>query len=168
MPSPTVNGSSMLPVFVVLAVRRMFEAEITSESEGFAGGLGLADFLADLRAELALAQSRAEGASLRLGVDEVTVSLEVAFTTARRGEGSGKLAAKFWVLGAEAGGTAERSSQRVRTQQLTLRLKPRLESVTVDQDGRVQLVTRSVDVAGMVAKTEESPELPPSSAAPER
>jgi ketosteroid isomerase-like protein len=144
----------------------MVEAELAAGSEGFAGGLALVDFLTDLRAELALAQSRAGGASLKLGVDEVTVSLEVAFTTARRDDGSGKVSAKFWVLGAEAGGTAERSSQRVRTQQLTLTLKPRVESVTVDQDGRVQVVSRGVDVAGTVVEGEEFPDLPPPPAAP--
>jgi hypothetical protein len=140
----------------------MVEAEISPKSEGFAGGLELADFLADLRTELALAQSRAEGGSLRLGVDEVTVSLEVTFTTGRRDAGSGKLSAKFWVLGAEAGGTVERSSQQVRTQQLTLKLKPRLESVTVDSEGQVHVVTRNVDVAGTVEKTEEFPRPAPS------
>lgn len=71
-----------------------------------AGVLGLADFLSELRAELAVAQKRAEGSSLRLGVDEVTVELDVVVTTLRSGEGSGKLSAKFWVLNAEVGGKA--------------------------------------------------------------
>jgi hypothetical protein len=122
----------------------------------------LADFLADLRVELALAQQQAEGASLKLGVEEVIVSLEVAVTTGRKGGGSGKVSAKFWVLNAEAGGTGELSSQRVRTQQLTLTLKPRIEQVTYHPQGEVEQVTvRGVDVAGAVAKGEEAPLLRP-------
>src|SRR4051812_14386413 len=94
-----------------------------SESGQPEGAVGLADFLADLRAELGLAQQRAEGASLKLGVEEVSVSLEAAMATGRKGGGSGKVGAKFWVLNAEIGGSGELSSQRVRTQQLTLTLK---------------------------------------------
>jgi YD repeat-containing protein len=131
-----------------------------SEAGRPAGALGLADFLADLRAELADAQPRAEDSSLKLGVEEVTVALEVAVTTARKGGASGKLSAKFWVLNTEAGGTGERSSQRVGSQQLTLTLKPRVEQVTYDAQGRMQQVTtRSVDVSGTFATGEANPSL---------
>jgi hypothetical protein len=120
----------------------------------------LADFLSGLRAELAVAQQRAGGSPLRLEVEEVTVSLEVAVTTGRTGGGSGKISAKFWVLEAEVGGTGERSSQRMRTQQLTLTLKPRIEQVTYDPEGRVQQVTtRGLDVTGAVEAGEEAPSL---------
>src|SRR4051794_15204234 len=103
-----------------------------SEPSGPAGALGLADFLAELRAELGLAQQRAEESPLKLGVEEVTVSLQVAVTTGKKGSGAGKVSAKFWVLNAELGGTGELSSQRVRTQQLTLTLKPRVEQISYD------------------------------------
>jgi hypothetical protein len=42
--------------------------------------IGLADFLTDLRAELSEAQSRAAGDSLKLGVEEISLTLEVAYT----------------------------------------------------------------------------------------
>jgi hypothetical protein len=120
----------------------------------------LADFLTDLRSELAAAQDRAEGSSLKLGVEEVSVSLEVAMTTGSKSSGSGKVSAKFWVLNAEVGGSGELSSQWVRTQQLTLTLKPRIEQVTYDAEGQVRRVTtRGVDVAGEVAAEEEAPVL---------
>jgi hypothetical protein len=132
-----------------------------------AGSVGLADFLSDLRAELAVAQQRAEGSSLKLGVEEVSVALEVAVTTARKGGGSGRVSAKFWVMNAEVGGTGELSSQRVRTQKLTLTLKPRVELVAYDAQGQVQGVTvRGVDVAGEVAEGEENPELRPATGEP--
>jgi hypothetical protein len=131
-----------------------------AEPDALSGALGLADFLADLRAELAEAQERAEGSALKLGVEEVTVSLEVAVTTAHKGGGSGKLSAKFWVLNAEVGGSGERSSQRMGTQQLTLTLKPRIEQVTYGPQGRVkEMTTRGVDVAGAVEASEEAPRL---------
>ena len=70
-------------------------SEVSESEDGRpAGALGLADFLADLRAELADAQQQAEGSSLKLGVEEVTVELEVAVTTARKGGTSGKLGAR--------------------------------------------------------------------------
>ena len=47
--------------------------------------IGLADFLTDLRAELSEAQSRAAGDSLKLGVEEISLTLEVAYTLAKGG-----------------------------------------------------------------------------------
>ncbi len=125
-------------------------------TEGLDGALGLADFLTDLRAELAVAQQRAEGSPLRLGVAEITVSLDVAVTIAKSVEGSGRASARFWVLNAELAGKGAVSSQRVRTQQLTLTLKPRIEEVISDEQGGVQhVVSRSVDVGGEVEEGEE-------------
>ena len=70
----------------------------------------MADFLSDLRAELAEASKRAEHDSLKLGVEEVTVSLDVAVTIAKRGEASAKASAKFWVFASVEGGvTGERA-----------------------------------------------------------
>lgn len=123
--------------------------------------VGLADYLTELAAELEEAAQRAEGSSLRLGVEEVTVTLEVAVTKARKGAGSGKVSAKFWVLNAEAGGAGERLSQQVGAQQVTLTLKPRVETVTVDQQGNTTVTTRGLDVSGALTSSEESPELPP-------
>lgn len=122
-------------------------------------GVGLADYLSDLRSELAEAHSRVQGESLRLGVEEVRVTLEVAVTTARKAGGSGKVSTKFWVLNAEAGGDAERSSQRLGTQQLTLKLKPRVASVTVDEQGQSMVTSRGLDVSGALTSTEQSPDL---------
>ena len=133
-----------------------------SESEVFDGAMGLADFLADLRAELGKASKRAEHESLKLGVEEVTVSLDVAVTIAKRGEASARASAKFWVFAsAEGGVTAERSSQEVTTQQLTLTLKPRTEEVVIDDTGQAHPIRRSVDVTGTIGTGEERPDLPP-------
>lgn len=132
-----------------------------AEPEGAFERVGLADYLTDLRAELDQARWRAEGSSLRLEVNEVTVTLEVAVTTGRKGTGSGKVSAKFWVLNAEAGVGGERSSQRVGTQQLTLTMKPRVESVIVDEQGRVEVTSRGLDVSGELTDSEEAPDLPP-------
>jgi Trypsin-co-occurring domain 2 len=52
--------------------------------------MGLADFLSDLRAELAEASKRAEQESLKLGVEEVEVELDVAVTLAKRGEATAR------------------------------------------------------------------------------
>jgi hypothetical protein len=131
------------------------------------GALGLADFLSDLRAELAVAQRRAEKSSLKLGVEEVSVAMEVAVTTGRKGGGSGKVSAKFWVMNAEVGGSGELSSQRVGTQKLTLTLKPRVEEITYDAQGRIlQKTTRSPDVSGTVETGEEAPRLQPATDLP--
>jgi Trypsin-co-occurring domain 2 len=132
-----------------------------SEFEALDGAMGLADFLSDLRAELAKASERAEHESLKLGVEEVTVELDVAVTLAKRGEASAKASAKFWVFAsAEGGVTGERSSQQVTTQHLTLTLKPRTEEVIIDETGKARLLHRDVDVAGAITGREEDPELP--------
>lgn len=131
-----------------------------SEPDGSPARLGLADYLTDLREELAEAQSRAAGASLLLGVDEVTVTLQVAVTTGRKGTGSGRVSTKFWVLNAEVGGGGESSSQRVGTQQITLTLKPRVESVTFDEQGSLAVTSRGLDVSSRLTDSEESPDLP--------
>ena len=93
----------------------------------------------------------------------MTVSLNVAYTTVKRAGASGKLSAKFWVMNAELGGTGELSSQRVDTQQLTVKLKPRIEVLSYDAQGRVQQVaTRDLDVSGHLEQGEEFAAPPPS------
>lgn len=130
-------------------------------SMDFDGGLRLADFLSDLRAELAEASKRAGNDSLRLGVEQVTVSLDVVVTVAKKGEASANAKAKFWVFASVEGGvTGERSSQRAATQHLAVTLKPRIEKVEIDETGGVSLTTRGVDVAGELEQSEENPELP--------
>src|SRR6266516_3675847 len=124
--------------------------------------IGLAEFLTDLRAELSEAQSRAAGDSLKLGIEEISLTLEVAYTLTKGGEASAGGKAKFWVVAsAEAGAKVSLSSERAGTQQLTLTLKPRVEQVVVDQQGQQTTVTRGVDVEGALAAGEEQP-APPS------
>lgn len=131
-----------------------------TEADRPAGALGLADFISDLRAELAEASRRAEGHALRLEVDEVTLSLDVGVTLTTTGEASAKVSAKFWVFAsAEAGVRGERSSERMTTQHLTLTLKPRIEEVVRDESGREKVRIRQVDVGGAFAVDEDRPDL---------
>ena len=123
--------------------------------------IGLADYLSDLRAELSEAQSRAAGDSLKLGVEEISLTLEVAYTLIKAGEASAGAKAKFWVFAeTEAGVKGSLSSERASTQQLTLTLKPRVEQVVIDQRGQQTTVTRGLDVEGSLAAGEEQPTLP--------
>jgi hypothetical protein len=131
------------------------------------GQIGLVEFLTDLRAELSEAQSRAENDALKLAVEEVSLTLDVAYTLTRNVEASGKVQAKFWVFAsAEAGAGGGLSSERARTQQLTLTLKPRLEQVVIDEQGQHRTITRGVDVEGDFAAGEEQPTVPAPNAVP--
>ena len=123
--------------------------------------IGLAEFLTDLRAELSEAQSRAANDSLKLAVEEISLTLEVAYTLTKGGEASAGVRAKFWVLAsAEAGVKGSLSSERARTQQLTLTLKPRFEQIVIDERGQQTTMTRGVDVGGTFAAGEEQPSIP--------
>ncbi len=123
--------------------------------------IGLAEFLTDLRAELSEAQSRAANDSLKLAVEEISLTVEVAYTLTKEGEASAGVKAKFWVLAsAEAGLKGKLSSERARTQQLTLTLKPRVEQVVIDKQGQQTTVTRGVDVEGGLVAGEEQPSIP--------
>jgi hypothetical protein len=129
-----------------------------SDSTDFEGKLQLADFLSDLRAELDEAVQRAEGQPLKLEIDELTLSLDVVFTKAKKGGAEVGAKAKFWVFAsADAKVNAELSSQRVDTQHLTLTLKPRLEKRWVDESGTVHYERRSVHVSGDIEDDEENP-----------
>ena len=131
-----------------------------TEADRPEGALGLADFISDLRAELAEASRRAEGQGLRLEVGEVTLSLDVGVTLTTTGEASAKVGAKFWVFAsAEAGVRGERSSERMTTQHLTLALKPRIEEIVRDESGRETVRIRQVDVGGAFAEDEDRPDL---------
>jgi hypothetical protein len=134
--------------------------------EGSGAGLGLVEFLADLRSDLEAARdaAAAQGGDLRLGVEEVTVTLEVAHERTTSGELGGKVTGKFWVFGsAEAAGKAGREARRSGTQTLTLTLKPRVETTTVDEQGRTTTVQAGLDVHGRVGAGEQQPP-PPSPA----
>ncbi|GAA2147749.1 trypco2 family protein [Humibacillus xanthopallidus] len=92
--------------------------------------ISLGEFLSDLRAEL-VASENSDESGLKLGVDEVTIQLEVRHV--RETEATAKVAgkAKFWVLaegGAEASGKVAGSKEA--TQQLTLKLRPRIDTRT--------------------------------------
>ena len=127
----------------------------------FEGRIGLAEFLTDLRAELSEAQSRAAKDSLKLGVEEISLTLNVTYTLTKEAEASAGIKAKFWVLAsAEAGAKGSLSSEQADTQQLTLTLKPRVEQVVNDQQGQQTTLTRGVDVEGSLAAGEERPTLP--------
>jgi hypothetical protein len=124
----------------------------------FEGWIGLAEFLADLRTELSQAERRAAKDSLKLGVEEISLTLELAYTLTKAGEASAGVRAKFWVLASAGADVKGRmSSERVRTQQLTLTLKPRTEQSVIDQQGRQMSVTRGVDVEGRLVEGEERP-----------
>jgi hypothetical protein len=125
------------------------------------GRIGLADFLTDLRAELSEAQSRASGDSLKLAVEEISLTVDVAYTLSKGAEASAGIRARFWVLAsAEADMKGNFSSERTRTHQITLTLKPRVEQAVLDEHGRQMTLTRGVDVEGRFAAGEEQPQIP--------
>lgn len=131
--------------------------------------LGLTEFLADLRSDLQSAQEQAgvlegkSGGNLRLGVEEITVTLEVAHVATHSGEVSGKVSGKFWVFGsAEAGAKAGMERQRTGTQTLTLTLRPRMDNVSVNENGKRVMIKAGVDVEGRLVEEEERPKIPPS------
>lgn len=128
--------------------------------------LELVEFLADLRQDLSRAQAQAAALAqaaaaagnevLWLGVEEVTVTLEVAHERTVSGETSGKVGGKFWVFASvEASVTAGGESKRSGTQTLTLTLKPRLETTVTDAQGRSETTSRGVDVEGQLAAGEQ-------------
>jgi hypothetical protein len=120
--------------------------------------IGLAEFLTDLRAELSEAQSRAANDPLKLGVEEISLTLEVTYTLTKGGEASAGVQAKFWVFAsAHAGVKGSLSSERAGTQQLTLTLKPRLDQSVIDEHGQQTRLTRGLDVEGTLAAGEEQP-----------
>jgi hypothetical protein len=138
-----------------------------------AGELGLVEFLADLRSDLQQAQTQARTQAqsqpqagsgdgvLWLGLEEVTVTVEVVHERTLSGETAGKVSGKFWVFAsAEASVKAGGATKRAGTQTLTLTLKPRVDTTVTDAQGRTVTTSRGVDVGGQLATGEQ---LPPSS-----
>jgi hypothetical protein len=126
-------------------------------------GLGLVEFLADLRGDLEAARAQAikAGGELRLGVEEVRITLEVAHERTTSGEVGGKVAGKFWVFGsAEASGKGGLEATRSGTQTLTLTMKPRVEATTVDEHGQAKTTHVGLDVHGAVGAGEQHPPPP--------
>lgn len=136
------------------------------QSDGDASGLGLVEFLEDLRAELDEARRRVPPASeagvLRLGVDEVSVTLEVAHVATTSGEVSGKVQGKFWVFGsAEASAKGGHQRQRSGTQTLTLTLKPRIDTTSVDEHGQTRTSSTGLNVNDPRTAGEQRAAMPP-------
>jgi hypothetical protein len=130
-------------------------------SDDTEGRMRLADFLADLRDELSLARERASG-PLKLGVDEITITVDVAYSKENSQKVGGRARASFWaVFSAELSGEAARTTGLSRTHTLTLTLNPRIEEITVDENGDQRVVIRTLDVAGVITTNEENPDLPP-------
>jgi len=131
--------------------------EIVNESDE---RIELAEYVSALRAELSKAQSQASADSLKLGVEGITLELNVAYTLTKTGEASAGVKAKFWVLElGEAGAKGSLSSSHTRTQRLLLTLKPRVEQEFVNREGQTITMTRGVDVTGGLEETEENPDI---------
>jgi hypothetical protein len=139
------------------------EVEMTGPAEVEAKGesaLSLADFLSDLREELAEASRRAAGSTLKLEVTELTTTLDVSVTLQKSAEGSVGVKAKFWVFAsAEAGLKGTIASERVGSQQVNLKLTPSVEVTVTDADGK-KLERRSVYVYGSPVPGEQDPQAP--------
>jgi hypothetical protein len=131
-------------------------------------GLSLVDFLADLRRDLVLARQQAVtdavarvaagGDALWLDVGQVTVTVQVEHSGKVSGEASGEVEGKFWVFGsAKAGAKVGGEASRTGTQTLTLTLKPRLESVIKDSEGRSVVQSMSLAVEGDLDPREQLP-----------
>jgi hypothetical protein len=124
-------------------------------------GLGLAEFLAALRAELYAAHVQADGSDIRLGVGDVEVSLDVAYKRESVAGGEARAKAKFWVLEVgEAGVSASRTWQHLRTQHLKLTLSPRVEMTVTDDQGVRTTISKPFDVVGDLEAVEENPLIP--------
>lgn len=129
---------------------------MTDSSDG--GGIGLAEFLEDLRAELDEARARTANEPLKLGVEEIEVSLDVEYHRSHDTGGEVRAKGRFLIF-AEAGASASTSmaTERVQTQHLTLKLKPRLEGVGPGGSGTT---TSSLDVRDTVREGEEQVPIP--------
>jgi len=91
------------------------------------GQIPLADMIEALRYEISEAVSRSKGQTIRFGVQKI--DLELSLQVSR--SGSGKAGVKFWVVSAEATGTASATN----VHKVSISLQP------VDEKGRAILVS---------------------------
>jgi hypothetical protein len=110
----------------------MDRAEEGSAVAADADGLGLADALEVLRAELALAHTQAAGKDLSFPIEALTVELKVAVTRSR----GGKAGFRVPYVGAELGGSVGYDRETLQTVTVVL-------GAPVDRDGRPVKVARS-------------------------
>lgn len=89
-------------------------------------GLGLAEYLTALSAELHSASAQAELHDLPFGVDGVTLEIDISFTLARNAESRSTRELEFWVTAATAQANNRSAPAPHRgMQRLTIRLSPR-------------------------------------------
>lgn len=86
------------------------------EQAGRTDGLGLADMVAALRAELEDAQRRARGEALRFGIADVEVEATVQITR----NAAGRAGVQFWVV--QAGGELARGNATTHRIKLSLKV----------------------------------------------
>jgi hypothetical protein len=103
-------------------------------SRGSDARIGLADYLTELQAELNRARAQAEADERELGVDWVTLELDVSFTLVEAAGARARTRPEFWVSGGprdanDGEGSAPRALQRV-----TVRMSPRSEVAGADLD----------------------------------
>ncbi len=100
-----------------------------------ADGIGLADAISQIRAELSAARVADEGAAVRLPVESVTVQLKVV--AAR--EAGGKAGFKVPFVDLELGGSGSVSSERTSTVTVVF-------GAPVDRDGNPVKVAHGSDI----------------------
>jgi hypothetical protein len=113
------------------------EGEQVEPEEGAAmaeqpDGIGLAEALEALRAELASAQAEAAGKDVQFPVETLTVELKVGVTKTK----DGKVGFRVPMVGAELGGSVGYDRETVQTVTLVL-------GAPVDREGRPRKVARS-------------------------
>lgn len=129
--------------------------------------IGLVEYLADLRADLSLAREQArddameavpEGQSgevVWLGVEDVTVELQVVHEHSLNASLQSKIKGKFWVFAeAEVAAQASAAAKSIKTQTLTVVLRPRVETIDGESGRRT---SGSVDVDDVVDDDEALP-----------
>jgi hypothetical protein len=126
--SPRWTPPSPAPSLQPAARERTSNAGSTSRSRVMVGepdGIGLADALEGLRAELASAQAKAAGTEIQFPIETLTVELKVGVT--RSAEGKAGFRVPF--VGAELGGSAGYDRETLQTVTLVM-------GAPLDRDGR--------------------------------
>lgn len=110
---------------------RMNGTEDDNTLAGQPDGLGLADALEELRAELAAAQTEAASRDIQFPIETLTVELKVGVTRSKEG----KAGFRVPLVGAELGGTAGSDSETLQTVTIVL-------GAPVDREGRPVKIAR--------------------------